>query len=492
MTDTLERTVVWQPHPGFQTRFLRNPAFEVLGGGAAGPGKTDALMMGALRYIGEPWCKVLFLRRSFPELREVMDRAHKLFPGLGGSWKEQEKRWTFPSGATYEFGYADRYADLMQYDGREFTEVAWDELGHVPEERWWLYIMTRIRSAHPAARLRARASAMPGGVGNAWIRKRFVDPCGPEGGSYIVTRMVEGTEEVRTIAYVPGRLDENPTIDSPGNREYRISLMAQPEAIRRALLDGDWEAAEGLAFPELGWDTHGIPARPPEPWWHQWGGFDWGFAHWAVFWWFARDDRGRTIVVDTIWMRRLHPDQLAEAIWERVPVDRLSIVYAGRDCWDVVQARGNQGPTIAETFTNAGMPLAEADIRRKPGFSLMRDLISYRKRGANGEDIEPRLVWMDTIDNRRTVAQLETLVLNPSDPEDVLKVNADPTTGEGGDDAYDAGRYGLLSYEPAGKAPEEPKSAWDPEIIAAEFERTHKAKGVGLPPKLSGEEGQWW
>ena len=75
------------------------------GGGAAGGGKSDALLYGGLRQIRVPRYRALLLRQSFPELRDLLDRAAALFPQLGGVWSEQQKRWSFPSGATYGFGF---------------------------------------------------------------------------------------------------------------------------------------------------------------------------------------------------------------------------------------------------------------------------------------------------------------------------------------------------------------------------------------------------
>lgn len=473
-----EPPILWQPNPGFQVEFAASSAFECLGGGAAGPGKTDVLLVDGLRYIDQPWCKVLFLRRSFPELREVMDRAHRLFPALGGVWSASEKRWTFPAGSIYEFGYASTYAELTQYDGREFTEVRWDELGHVPEVRMWLYLQTRVRSPHPEAVLRVRASAMPGGVGNAWIRKRFIDPCGVDGGSYT------DPKTGRTIAYVPGKLSENPYLDGPGRTAYRQNLEAQPEALRRALLYGEWESAEGLALSELG-PEHLITPKVVPPYWTRWGGFDWGFSHWAVFCDLAQDERGTIYVVDSVWMRRLHPDQQAETIWERVPVTNLSVVYAGPDCWAVHQARSGKGvigPTIADTFAGLQIPLAQADTGRKQGLDHLRNLVSYRGRGPEKSDAAPKLLFFDTPGNKKLIDQLSGLILDPDNPEDVLKVNADPTTGDGGDDGYDALRYGLLSYRANASLPLKQVDAFAPEVLAQEFEKQRRGKAGGKMP----------
>lgn len=462
------KPILWRPHEGFQSRFVANSAWECLGGGAAGPGKTDCLIYGGLRYSDRPWWRLLFLRETYPQLQEAMDRTHRTFPALGASWNGSDRRWTFPGGGTFRFASAANLADLVaDHQGAEYTEVAWDELGLVGDPAMWLWLQSRLRSPDPEAVIRMRASANPGGPGNAWLRKRFVDPCGLSGGSYVDT--VTG----HRIAYVPGRLVDNPTIDGVGRQEYRRSLEGQPESVRRALLDGDWSVAEGLAFSELG-PEHMRPRQPIPDWWVQWGGFDWGFSHWAVFVHLAQDGDGRIWVCDTVWMRRLQPDQQCEAIWESVDVGRLSTVYAGKDCWDVHQARGTIGPTIAEVFQARGFPLVMADTARVAGYSTLREVVSWRGRDG-GRDIEPGLVVMDTPGNRKLVDQLSGLVLDPKRPEDVLKVNAD-LTGAGGDDGYDALRHGVQSHRSNATAPRVQVQAFDPRMLQLEYERTRKAK----------------
>ena len=90
--------VLWRAHSGPQARFLASPAFEVLYGGEAGGGKTDAIVAGPLRQTGHPLYRAIIFRRTFPELQELMDRAGLLYPQLGATWNDRDKRWTFPSG----------------------------------------------------------------------------------------------------------------------------------------------------------------------------------------------------------------------------------------------------------------------------------------------------------------------------------------------------------------------------------------------------------
>jgi hypothetical protein len=51
---------------------------------------------------------------------------------------------------------------------------------------------------------------------------------------------------------------------------------------------------------------------------------------------------------------------------------------------------------------------------------------------------------MDTPNNRACFTQFTRMQLDPDNPEDALKINAD-AAGRGGDDFYDCGRYGLMA-----------------------------------------------
>lgn len=435
----IEQDVLWAPHEGPQSTFLASAAYEVLYGGAAGGGKSDALLFGGLRQIDHPEYKALILRRTFPELQDLMDRAHGVFTQLGGVWNEREKRYTFPSGATYGFGYCETYKDVLQYQGKAFTYIAVDEIGQWPEERMWTYLMSRNRSASAGLTMQMRASANPGGVGHAWLKRRFISQCPPTGE---IVHVADKTGETTSRAFVQAFLSDNPTLmqNDPG---YARRLAQLPELEYKWLAQGDWDAGAGLGLADLSRAKHYIPAQPIPEHWQWFGAFDWGYAHPFSFGLFAADEDGTVYLVDSCSGRRMQPPEIADRIHDLLrshglTADRLRYTVAGHDCWADVRARAENIPTVFEHFVRLGLPLVKANISRVSGVQNIRRYLAFTK------DSPPRFVLMQSESNRRVFETLESVVSDPDHPEDILKVDADEN-GEGGDDAYDMVRYGLAS-----------------------------------------------
>ena len=214
------------PHPK-QLEFMRLTCDEALFGGAAGPGKSSALLMDPLQYVHVPGYAALILRKSYGELSlegGLMDRAKDWFRGNERvHWHALEKRFEFPSGATISFGFCKHKVDLDRYFSSEFQYIGIDELTQWDED-WYMLLTSRLRKLKGMdVPTKMRAASNPGNKGHAWVLKRF--GCNP------------GMTPVDGCAFVPALAKDNPTLDI---EDYMRRLSKLPATRRRQLEMGEW------------------------------------------------------------------------------------------------------------------------------------------------------------------------------------------------------------------------------------------------------------
>lgn len=273
----------WIAHEGAQTEFLRRSEFEVLFGGSAGPGKTDCLVAGLTRDVENPNYRALLLRRTFPQLQEIIDRCWRLYPLLGARYRATEKRWQFPSGAILDLGHMQHEDDKYNYQGKEYHRVGVDELTQFSETQY-TYLFSRLRTTDPDINPQILSTTNPGGVGHYWVKERFVTIT-DHGKTYFDPKT--GLSRV----FVPAKIEDNPTLflNDPA---YLARLEALPEVERMRLRHGIWDAFEGQVFTELSQRLHGCEAFDVPPEWERYCVLDWGFAKPFSVGWYAIDYDG--------------------------------------------------------------------------------------------------------------------------------------------------------------------------------------------------------
>ena len=72
--------VVFKPNEGPQTSFLSSSEREVLYGGAAGGGKSYAMLADPLHGLNNPHFSGLLVRHTTEELRELIQKSQELYP----------------------------------------------------------------------------------------------------------------------------------------------------------------------------------------------------------------------------------------------------------------------------------------------------------------------------------------------------------------------------------------------------------------------------
>lgn len=484
----LGRRVLWAPFSGMQTEGVNAAEFEVLLGGAKGPGKSDVGLMAGTRQIGKERYKALITRETGPQLLELIDRSHRIFPKLAGrpAWNGETRRWTWESGATMKFEAIGTVDDVERIMGMEWGYVFQDEIGNVPDERVVDLVQAEIRCPDPSVVRMWRGSANPGKPGHAWVKRRFIDTCGITGRRILLrkVKLPNGMIAKLTRRFIPGTVLDNPIYAN--DPLYMAQLATLPEVLRNQLLYGDWNAGYGAALSELDEHVHVVrPFKIPDSWTRV-GGFDYGFAHNWVWVYLAIDEDGGVWVVDCVRGRRHLPHQIAERVKSRVDVHHPNYLYTHTDSYSFQSKKelNENTPTIAEILLkDHNLILSPGNTDRKAGLQNLRYYLAYRGIGPHGLDGVPGVRFLDNPGNRWLFEQLQAMVVDPDDMEDVLKVDANVETGVGGDDGYDAFRVAMASRPPRaiGSFFKGEVQAFSPQTLAYMVETLYRDK-PGLVP----------
>jgi terminase large subunit-like protein len=442
-----------------QQQFHDSPAKYRLFGGAAGPGKTRALLSEAIiQAHSDAGVDTLLLRRTYPELesslltyfrRDVPREFYK-------SYNESKHIVTWQNGSTTRFGYCRNESDVYQYQGAEFLFIGIDELTHFTFKQWQ-FLTSRNRCSVPGSFCNMAGATNPGNIGHAWVKALWVDHVPPPGFER------PGFYDARDYDFIRARIDDNPIYAN--DVEYRRTLEALPEHLRRAFLDGDWNVFAGQYFDIFDIGRH--TARPEEirlePWWPRWVSVDWGFQHpSAVYWHCAvpapaaygsvchpersegfqpqpslrsfgpaqnagpQDDNCCRIVTYREFVQSgLSPRMLAQAIAERSGRERITEVLLSPDAFAHRTSESSIAEQLGDVLVTNGLPRpSPADDDRIGGWQLMYALMESN-------------AWLITENCARLIECIPQLVRDERRHEDIRKVE--------GDDPADAARYGLVS-----------------------------------------------
>lgn len=437
--------VIWTPQPR-QRAFMARPEWEALYGGAAGGGKSDALVIEALRQVHIPHYKALILRKTYPQLRELIDKSLHYYPRAfpGARFHDGRHTWAFPSGAKIIFGAMQYTKDRTKYQGQAYDFIAFDELTHFTWEEY-SYLFSRCRPNGPGTRCYIRSTANPGGVGHGWVKDRFITAAPPMTTIWTkITYPGRDGQEVTTRRgriFVPASVYDNGALlrNDPG---YVASLASLPAAERAALLEGSWDSFSGQVFEEwrdvpekyaLRRWTHVIdPFAIPESW-RIYRGLDWGYSKPFSVHWYAVDHDRRLYAIRELYGCagepnvgvRWEPGRLANQIRR---VEREEPNLKGRRIIGVADPAifaSDGTESIAALLERGGVFFDKGDHQRIAGKMQLHDRLAFDAEG------RPRLQVFHTCKHLRRT--LPGLVYDRTNVEDV------DTAGE--DHAYDELRY---------------------------------------------------
>ena len=280
----------WKPFPKQEIalNFDHKDAFEILFGGARGPGKTDTGMVWLLGeeyeegklYIEHPRYRALVLRKNYEDLNDWLDRAGNMYRRYGAEVVGKPAEIRFPSGALFRCGHLRDAKSYEKYLGHEYQRELVEELTQIPEEKHFVQIMGSCRSTITELRPQVFATTNPGGPGHMWVKERYIDPGEPMK-PFDEVKIEEGeTIKIRPRVFIPSTLDDNPILleKDPGYVQYLDSIKETDEDLYRAWRYGDWDVFAGQVFSEFRRAKHVIPPVVPKMGFKHILSIDWGFS----------------------------------------------------------------------------------------------------------------------------------------------------------------------------------------------------------------------
>lgn len=452
---TTEYTITYEPTEK-QRLFHASRADEVLFGGAAGGGKSKAIVMDALlRCLTYAGTHAYIFRRTYAELEDTVIREAKAsYPEGLCSYNAGRHEMALPNGSMIHFRHCAKAADMYHYKGAEIQWLYFDELTSF-ESEIYDFLKTRLRAKKSlGVRPLVRSSSNPGDIGHAWVKRMFVDAA-----PYLAMneRMVRsranGRRKVYRTQYIPSLATENPHI----GEDYLLQLETKPEALRKALLNGDWDAFEGQVFTEWAdrpehyrdrrW-THVVEPFEIPVTWPRYMSFDHGYSRpfsvgwWAVApsgaayryreWYGCEPGRANTGL-------KLTPAEIAAGIIAREGEEMRDNLRVDRVADPAIFDR-SRGESVAQQMEpQAGRPgvyFRPGDNTRLAGKMQMHERLRF-----DGEGRAMLYVFSTCRDFIRTVPALPYSAATPEDID---------TDAE--DHAYDEARYFLMAMPSPGRA----------------------------------------
>lgn len=285
--EVVTENIVALAQPGPQTKFLKSKADITIYGGAAGGGKTYALLLEPLKHINVPGFGAVIFRRILPSIKiegGMWDESQEMYSERFGEPRSGALSWTFPMGTRIRFSGMQYESDKMKYQGSQIALIGFDQLEEFTEGQFF-FMLSRNRSmCGVKPYIRAGANPEPNWLAKFldwWIDDEgYADPkragkmrwfvrVGDRiewGGTKKELILKNPKEKPKSVTFIPASVYDNKILLKK-NPEYLANLMALPPVERARLLGdpkrgGNWKIkpSAGLLY-NRGWYNI-VPAVP--------------------------------------------------------------------------------------------------------------------------------------------------------------------------------------------------------------------------------------
>ena len=416
-----------------QDLFLRDRHKHVAFGGARGGGKswavrTKAVLL-ACKHAG---IKIMIIRKSYPELQQNHIRPLKELlrigvPGNPIKYNEQRKEIAFPNGSIILFGYCNNTSDVDRYQGTEVDILFLDEATQLDEDSI-KKLRACVRGVNGFPK-RTYYTCNPGGKSHSYIKRLFID------------RDFTGDEYPEEYNFIQSKVYDNYALMET-DPEYVKQLEALPEALRKAWLEGDWDAFVGQVFAEWRNNSDGYRSRrwthviediDIDSSWKIYRGFDFGYSKPFAVVWIAVDHYGRMFLFKEYYGCtrqadtgvQMEPREIARRIKE---IESTDPMLKGKQILGIADPaiwQMTTGECIADMMMREGVYFSKGDHTRLAGLMQLHYRLAFDDEGF------PMFYVFKSC--KHVIRTLPILIYDEKHPEDV------DTTME--DHLYDAIRY---------------------------------------------------
>ena len=447
----------------------------ILYGGAAGGAKSHGMRWDAItKCLRVPKLKVLFLRRTFPELESThLLKLQVELPRAVAKYNDSKHRLTFSNDSIIQFGHVRDLKALGIYLSTEWDVIYVDEASTF-HPRMLAMLQTRARTTLPNVVPQFILGSNPGGEAHVYLHERFItrQPTLDEGEEY----------EASDYEFIPALVTDNAFITD----DYLKRLLSLAKAERDAYLYGRWDTFAGQFFREWSEPLHTIdPADVELPdWMEREGGMDWGYdpdpfvVEIAAF-----DGYGRPWFYKEITGNRHSPREVAELIDASCPEGRVRGFNIRGDTQMWIPS-AESGVSIADAINDrlvelsSQIVLIKANKDRKNGWMRVHSFLDPRRPNPEGEGTGPwlRVVKHGSSPNGDGTAWGCPYLIKamPAQRFDERPTKTGDMAPNPHDHPLDAVRYLLIGREPLSVVPLEERPV-DPEHV-----RTHKRNRKAL------------
>lgn len=418
-----------------QKLFHQASADEVFYGGAAGGGKSYAIIWDAVSFaLSHQNVTIAIFRRTYPELEKsiILEALRSIPASLYTYNKKEHRMYIKRTGSIIEFNYCQYESDVYNFQSAQYERIYFDELTHFPKFIYQ-YLTSRCRTTKEGIKTQIKSASNPGNIGHGWVKARFIENVIP---NEVTTHRDPETGSSYTTQFIPARLQDNSYLSAPGNTYIDTLKRLDPEN-RRMLLDGDWDVLKGQFFTEWRRDIHVVEPFEIPDWWVRVRGIDWGYTKPAAVVWIAFDPGGVAYIYRELIVTEHTDHMLAGKVMELSRGEEIKYTMADPAMWSVSQYE--RGESIAYRLIQNGLIVIRGDNNRMSGWSVIRSYLHYDEE----KKVRPRLFVFNTCSY--VIETIPAAIHDEHKPED-LDTNGD-------DHALDAIRYALMTRPIAPKKP---------------------------------------